>query len=280
MGKEQVMYSRRSFIHAMGIGAITAPYVAFHPGPGVTKQELPFGFPAQDQQSVKEIVSAAHGRLDDVKRLVEARPALAKASWDWGFGDWESALGAACHMGRRDIAQVLIDHGARPTLFTHVLMGNIETLRSAVNEQSNIQNIRGPHGITLMRHAQIAANSKSLNSDEKTVMQDMIAFLEDIGGADLAQQDNGISESESKVYIGDYRFGDGAEDYFRIELGRRGNLYLSKAEQIGRTLGRVDKHSFAPFGAEAVRIHFNVESGTATSLAIHDPEPLITALRI
>jgi hypothetical protein len=28
---------------------------------------------------------------------------LARAAWDWGFGDWETALGAASHMGSRPI---------------------------------------------------------------------------------------------------------------------------------------------------------------------------------
>ena len=57
----------------------------------------------------------AHGNVRRVRELVEDRPSLAKASWDWGFGDWEDALGAASHMGNREIAEYLIGHGARPT---------------------------------------------------------------------------------------------------------------------------------------------------------------------
>ena len=36
-----------------------------------------------------------------VKELVGRQPALAKATWDWGFGDWETSLGAASHVGHR-----------------------------------------------------------------------------------------------------------------------------------------------------------------------------------
>jgi hypothetical protein len=58
----------------------------------------------------------------EVRRLVERQPSLARSSWDWGFGDWETPLGAASHMGRRDIAEVLLARGARPTIFSAAMM--------------------------------------------------------------------------------------------------------------------------------------------------------------
>lgn len=75
-------------------------------------------FPSHAPATVRELVTASHMNLSRVRELVEASPALAKASWDWGFGDWESGLGAASHMGRRDIAELLISRGARPNVFT------------------------------------------------------------------------------------------------------------------------------------------------------------------
>ncbi|MCH8004828.1 MAG: ankyrin repeat domain-containing protein, partial [Planctomycetes bacterium] len=44
---------------------------------------------------MEEVVRYSHFDIDAVHELITDRPALAKASWDWGFGDWESALGAA-----------------------------------------------------------------------------------------------------------------------------------------------------------------------------------------
>ena len=35
-------------------------------------------------------------------------PALARASWDWGYGDWETPIDAASHVGNRAIAEFLI----------------------------------------------------------------------------------------------------------------------------------------------------------------------------
>ncbi|MDP2956440.1 MAG: hypothetical protein Q8N53_08455 [Longimicrobiales bacterium] len=80
-------------------------------------------------------------------------PALPKASWDWGFGDWESPLGAAAHTGQREIARYLLTMGARPTLFSAAMLGQLNVVRSFIEAQPGSQAIRGPHGINLMRHA-------------------------------------------------------------------------------------------------------------------------------
>ncbi|MDX1388593.1 MAG: hypothetical protein R3344_05360, partial [Acidobacteriota bacterium] len=95
------MPSRREFVVGL-LGAGVSPLVPLTKGavehaPG---QAVHPEFPSQDPELVREIVGASHARLDDVTKLVTASPALAKAAWDWGFGDWESALGAASHMGR------------------------------------------------------------------------------------------------------------------------------------------------------------------------------------
>src|SRR5262245_6649415 len=65
-------------------------------------------YPTQEPDRVREMVGVSHFSLEKVTALVERQPTLAKASWDWGFGDWETALGAASHMGRRDIALFLL----------------------------------------------------------------------------------------------------------------------------------------------------------------------------
>ena len=75
-------------------------------------------FPSQDPDRVRDTVLYSHFDLEKVKALVEASPALANAAMDWGFGDWETALGAASHMGRRDMAELLMAHGARPDLLS------------------------------------------------------------------------------------------------------------------------------------------------------------------
>jgi hypothetical protein len=56
---------------------------------------------------VQAFVIAGHGDLDQVNRMLDAHPALINASWDWGGGDYETALGGAAHVGQRAIAHSL-----------------------------------------------------------------------------------------------------------------------------------------------------------------------------
>ena len=86
----------------------------------------------QHQERVRSVVGASHSNLERVRELVLEQPALAKANWDWGFGDWESALGAASHTGRREIAEFLIAHGARPNLFSAAMLGEVDVVRAHV----------------------------------------------------------------------------------------------------------------------------------------------------
>lgn len=62
-------------------------------------------FPRQRPERVQEMVGVCHRDLERVRELLDQQPALANAAWDWGFGDWETALGAAAHTGRRNIAR-------------------------------------------------------------------------------------------------------------------------------------------------------------------------------
>lgn len=109
-------------------------------------------FPSEAPERARETVLYAHSDADRVRALVEASPALANAAIDWDFGDWETAIGAASHMGRRDIAEILLDHGARPDLFTHAMLGAV--VRSAIEAMPGIQRTTGPHGFTLLSHAE------------------------------------------------------------------------------------------------------------------------------
>ena len=54
---------------------------------------------ALDPMLVQSFVANAHGNLDAVRNALADEPTLANAAWDWGGGDWETALGAAGHMG-------------------------------------------------------------------------------------------------------------------------------------------------------------------------------------
>ena len=103
---------------------------------------------------IQEFVSKSHGDLDRVKELLGQEPALINAAWDWGRGDWETGLGAASHMGRSDIANYLLEHGARLDLFAAAMLGKLEIVRAALETYPEAIHVAGPHGIPLIAHAQ------------------------------------------------------------------------------------------------------------------------------
>jgi hypothetical protein len=107
-----------------------------------------------DAELVNEFVLKAHGDLGVVKQLLEQEPALLNAAWDWGGGDWETALGAASHVGRRDIAEHLLAKGARMDVFAAAMLGEAEVVRAMLEAQPALRESRGPHGIPLIAHAE------------------------------------------------------------------------------------------------------------------------------
>jgi hypothetical protein len=104
-------------------------------------------------EAVEDFVRTAHGGLDEVREALDREPNLANAAWDWGGGDWETALGAAAHMGRRDIAELLLERGARLDLFAAAMLGHVEIVAAILNAFPAMREAAGPHGIPLVEHA-------------------------------------------------------------------------------------------------------------------------------
>jgi hypothetical protein len=102
-----------------------------------------------------DFVIFAHSDLEMTRKLLEKEPALLNASIDWGGGDWETGLGGASHMGRRDIVELLLDRGARIDIFCAAMLGQIDAVRSFLTHQPKLIDARGPHGFTLHFHAQV-----------------------------------------------------------------------------------------------------------------------------
>ena len=124
---------------------------------------------ALDPTQVQAFVGNAHGDLDAVRAALDAEPLIANAAWDWGGGDWESALGAAAHMGRRDIAELLLEHGARLDIFAAAMLGDVEVVQAILAAHPESRNATGPHGIPLRAHAE-AGGEQALQ---------VLAFLDD-----------------------------------------------------------------------------------------------------
>lgn len=81
------------------------------------------------------------------------RPEIVNAAWDWGGGDWETGLGAASHVGRRDIAELLLENGARLDAFAATMLGIKPIVAQMLKAFPKLHSVPGPHGIPLLTHA-------------------------------------------------------------------------------------------------------------------------------
>src|SRR5437588_3582414 len=138
--------------------------VAAQPGSGAGAKPSPESadnvpdFPEHDPQieraRVKRFVIAGHSNLNAVKEMIAVDPTLINGAIDWGNGDFETALGGASHMGRRDIAEFLLEHNARMDIFAATMLGKLDIVKPAVGAFPNIVHVPGPHKIPLIPHAE------------------------------------------------------------------------------------------------------------------------------
>jgi hypothetical protein len=229
-------------------------------------------FPAEPPELVRETVGVSHFNLARVRELVEARPALARATWDWGFGDFESALGAASHVGNREIAELLIAKGARPDLFSATMLGQLEVVKAWIAASPGIQKILGPHGITLLSHAK-AGGERALP---------VLRYLETLGDADPKLALQPLADADRDALLGSYVFGPGKQDVLVVEMAKVSaagkSLAMRRADGTARALAHHGDRAFSPAGAEAVRLRFSAETPAAT-LAVWDPDLVVSAKR-
>jgi hypothetical protein len=150
--------SRKQFLR-YGLMATAAVFggsrlFAQAPASSASPPVVPDRGPPIESALVKQFVIAGHGNLDKVKEMLATQPALINATWDWGGGDFETALGGASHMGRPDIARFLLENNARMDLFAAAMLGRLDIIKAAAVAFPNILRVPGPHKIPLIAHAE------------------------------------------------------------------------------------------------------------------------------
>lgn len=160
-GAAETALSRKRFLRYGLLAAATAiggtRLFAQSPAPSNSPGSapvIPDRGPPIESGLVKQFVIAGHGQLDKVKEMLAAQPALINATWDWGGGDFETALGGASHMGRPDIARFLLENNARMDLFAAAMLGRLDIIKAAAAAFPNIVRVPGPHKIPLIAHAE------------------------------------------------------------------------------------------------------------------------------
>ena len=234
-------------------------------------------FPAQPAELVREMVTVAHFDLNRVKELVGAHPSLAMAGWDWGFGDWETPLGAASHMGNRPIAEYLISKGAPTSLYSAAMLGHLDVIKALVAAQPGIQHIRGPHSISLFAHARMGGEAA----------RPVFEFLESLGGAD-SESPVPLKDKDASALVGTYVLGAG--DTHQVDVNADTKMYAGKMYTyppqlnwtrkgtMTRPLFHLGDRTFYPAGAPSVRIRFTEDAGSVL-MTVTDAELLLTARR-
>lgn len=258
--------SRRGFLRAVPAAAFIT--TAIPSGVVATSESGALeAFPRQDPAVAREIVGVSHGNVARVKELVSGTPALARASWDWGFGDWETALGAASHVGNKEIAAVLLGAGAHPTIFSAAMLGQLDAVKAFVAASPGIQKTRGPHGITLLDHAKAGESVE------------VVKYLESLGDAGLRYPNEPMSDEDVSGLLGTYVYGTGATERLIVSRNNRGILVMKREGEPERNLFHHGTRVFNPAGAEAVRIRFEPPTGRATTLSVVDGPLRVDAKR-
>lgn len=117
--------------------------------------------PLHDPAVVLEFVNVCHRDFDRVKAMVAQDPKLVLASRDTGnigIGDWESGLNGAAHTGHRDIAEFLLDHGARLDAFSAAMLGYRDMVLGMLKADPRSATVKGPHNLNLLYHIAISGD--------------------------------------------------------------------------------------------------------------------------
>jgi hypothetical protein len=231
------------------------------------------GFPRQDAKLVAEVVGMAHRDEARVRELVKAHPPLVNAWWDWGFGDWESPLGAASHVGRRGIAEFLLEQGARIDIFAAAMLGMTDVVKAFVAAQPGVQRTLGPHGIPLLAHAKAGGQKAA----------DTVAYLEGLGDAGAGPKVTPLPPERKDAFLGKFA-SEEAGVRLECKVNKGGQLVLDvqvgTAQPTARNLNYLGDDEFFPSGVPSVRFRFAVEGGKARSVTIRAADPILTAKRV
>lgn len=263
-------HTRRSFLTSGSLGCAALTSGAFAGFPVSTGPRQPTApdeyFPTTTPDRAQEFVGACHFNRDRVETMLAEDPGLAKAAWDWGFGDWETAIGAASHTGQTAIIELLIAHGARPDLFTLATLDQVDAVRAIIESVPGTTTIEGPHSISLYRHAAAGKAAR------------VMEYLKDKG---LDSPDPFETDPDTaKPYPGTYEWSPVESDRFEVTWSDRAScLQLKRQGGVARNLIPLGNAQFSPAGARHLVLLFMLEGAQATQLLVPRPRGMLACAR-
>ena len=265
-------FSRRSFLSVTGLStlgisaAVTRAWgqPAAAPPAVASADVYPGQDPASRQGSGRRLARQLRAAC---ARLSRSSRRYARASMDWGFGDWETCIDAAAHVGNKPIADFLLSHGARPTIFSAAMMGQLDAVKAFVAARPGIQKTLGPHGITLMSHARAGG------ADAAPVVQ----YLKQLGDADTPHGHATARACGSRCARREVRLWAGAARLFHRRraagsTGHRSPVWPGAARPV-----HTGNLVFFPAGVPTVKIAFARDGAKVTQLTVADPDVMVTA---
>jgi len=147
------------------------------------------------------------------------------------------------------------------------MLGQLDAVKAFVAAAPGVQKTRGPHSISLMRHA--------MSGGPKAPA--VVEYLKTIDGADDRALTQPLSTEDIAKLVGIYTFGVASSDKLEVTVSN-GALQIGRPGRFARVIFHLGSWAFCPMGAEQVRIVFAKTSGAMT-VTVRDPDPMVTARR-
>jgi hypothetical protein len=172
-------------------------------------------------------------------------------------------------VGRREIAEFLLENGAPPTIFSATMLGQLQVVKAMIAASPGLQRIRGPHSISLLTHARLGGPKA----------EPVLEYLESMGDADLPMKSEPLGPEDQGQLAGRYSFGDRPRDVF-IVTTKPNQVGIARAGATERFLTHVGSLGFHPPGAPAVRVRFEQEGTKVVALTVSDPDLVVRARKV
>lgn len=137
-------------------------------------------------ERIRGFVIAGHSNLEKVQSLLSETPELLNMAHPWQPGDTETAIQGAAHVGNRAVAEYLLEQGAPLEIWTALMLGRSQEIRSMLAQNPELAHCKSAHGIPMLPHAALSG---------KIELLELLAQHKALEGQDLA-----LSMAVSKGY--------------------------------------------------------------------------------
>jgi ankyrin repeat protein len=109
-------------------------------------------------EQVRDFVIAAHGNLPRVREMLAQHPDLLNTGHQWSENDSETPIQAAAQVGSIPVVEFLLERGAPLDICTAAMLGRRDDVKRMLDENPDLIQAHGAHGISLMAHAALGNN--------------------------------------------------------------------------------------------------------------------------